>query len=82
MSYSRIENQEALEEAMSLAKGEYQRGLIMGYEALSGATLKGKAKAYGARYRRSANALMARLKANGLAREERGPHGKRILVIG
>lgn len=73
----------ALEAAMSLARGCYQRAILGGREAISGSTLRGKAKRYGAHYARSVRGLLARLSKAGIDwSERRGPHGKRILVIG
>lgn len=80
--YSRIECKVKLDAALTLAKGCYQRAIILGTEALSGATLRGKAASYGAHYARSRRNLLRRLRDAGLAREERGLHGRRILVIG
>ena len=81
--YSKILCEEAFEQALALCRGRYQENLIRGLEALSGATLRGRAKAYGAHYKRSRENLLARMTAAGIPwREERGPHGKRILVIG
>lgn len=83
MSYSRIECENAYQQALALCRGHYQAAVIRGDEALSGATLRGKAATYGARYRESRENLLARMSAAGIPwREERGPHGKRILVIG
>lgn len=83
MGYSKILCYEAFEQALSLCKGTYQENLIRGIEALSGATLKGRAKQYWARYRASRESLLARMSAAGIPwREERGRFGKRILVIG
>lgn len=82
MSYSIIKDETKLEAALRLARGCYQRALIHGSEALSGATLRGKAASYGKHYKRSALNLMRRLETFGLAREQVGEHGKRFLVIG
>lgn len=81
--YSRIVSREAYERAMALARGVYQRALIEGREAISGATLRGKAKKYGGRYQASAHALIDRLNEAGIpCGIETGTHGQRILVIG
>jgi len=37
-------------ELVALAKGSYQRDLILGHETWSGSSLKGKASEYGSRY--------------------------------
>lgn len=83
MGYSKILCEKAFERALALCKGRYQEDVIRGIESLSGATLRGKAKAYGAHYKRSRENLLKRMTEAGIPwREERGPHGKRILVIG
>jgi hypothetical protein len=69
--------------AYSLAHGEYQRGVLRGYEALSGSTLKGKAGRYRGKYQASLYALLKRLRAAGIpVAEERQDHGRRVLVLG
>lgn len=83
MSYSKILCEDAYRKAIALCRGTYQENLIRGLEALSGATLRGKAGIYGARYRKSRENLLSRMSAAGIPwHEERGEHGKRILVIG
>ena len=68
--------------AIPHARGSYQRGILGGYENLSGSTLRGNAKRYGGRYALSRRALLSRLEAAGLiVSEERGPKGRRILTI-
>jgi len=81
--YSKILCEDAYRKALALCKGTYQENLIRGFESLSGATLRGRAKQYGAQYKRSRDNLLKRMTQAGIPwREERGPHGKRILVIG
>lgn len=71
-----------LDKALALARGCYQRNVILGREAISGSTLRGKARRYSTRYYLSRRNLFARLvKAGLVVDEERGEHGKRILVI-
>lgn len=83
MGYSKILCNEAFERALALCKGHYQENLVRGIEALSGSTLRGKAKRYWSQYRRSRENLLARMTRAGIPwREERGPYGRRILVIG
>ena len=83
MGYVEIRDPAALDEALELAKGSYQRDLLLGYESLSGATLRGTAKNWGARYAESRANLLSRIRQAGIAVSERtGDHGKRILVIG
>lgn len=81
--YLRIDDQAAHDRAMSLARGSFQRDLLEGRERLSLMSLRGKAAQYRARYHASANNLLDRLTAEGVAwHEERGPHSRRVLVIG
>lgn len=83
MSYSIIKNEDEKEKALALAKGSFQENLIYGSEALSLATLKGKARYYGAKYAQSRNNFLRRLTDNGVKwSEQLGAHNKRILVIG
>ena len=83
MTYSKILCKEAFDRALALCKGQYQENLLRGIESLSGATLRGKAKNYWPQYRRSRENLLARMTRAGIPwKEERGPNGKRILVIG
>lgn len=73
---------DALETALACCKGSYQRNLIAGVEALSGATLRGKAKSYSRHYKASAENLMYRMRRAGLyVGEVRGAKGKRILFV-
>lgn len=44
-----------------LARGSYQRNLLHGYESWSGASLRGKARRWGASYARSRRSLWLRL---------------------
>lgn len=78
-----IHNKEAAEKALSLCRGVYQRNIVLGNEALSGATLHGKAKTYAGKYKLSAQRLILRLNENGIpAYETVGRKNKRILNIG
>jgi hypothetical protein len=71
-----------IDEALRHCKGCYQRDIVLGYQALSGSTLKGKAKKWGGKYYRSRLNLIFRLRANGFNVWERtGLHNRRILVI-
>ena len=82
MSYSDVTT-DARTIALSLCKGTYQMGVVYGSEALSGATLKGKASKYGARYAESRTNLLARLRSDPrlTVTERKAAHGKRVLVI-
>lgn len=73
----------ARNKALTMARGHYQRGLLLGQYALSGADLKGKANKYGGHYSRSRGAVLNRCRAAGIpVSETTGSHNKRILVIG
>jgi hypothetical protein len=68
---------------MAVTRGSYQEGIVMGWESLSGATLRGKARRWSGRYAASRRALLARMTAAHIPwREARGSHGRRVLVIG
>lgn len=70
--------------ALKLARGDYQRGIITGEYAWSGADLRGTAKSYAGRYRKSREALLERILEAGIpARIETvNRHGKLALVFG
>jgi hypothetical protein len=81
--YREVLDDDAYEKALTLARGCYQQNLLRGVESLSGATLKGRAKDYGARYQASRAHLLTRLHAAGIHTSERiAEHGRRVLVIG
>jgi hypothetical protein len=81
MSWTEIEPQ-VMEEALTYAKGDYQRQIIEGKQAISGSTLKGEAKKWSMKYVKSANALLQRLSDNGFrVYEKTGNNNSRILVI-
>jgi len=62
--------------ALKLARGTYQRNLVLGRETLGGSTLRGKAKSYMSKYNQSARSLVARLKAAGIKHTIKlGPRG-------
>ena len=83
MAYSYIHNQDAIDEALALCKGSYQRDLLLGDEAISGATLRGTARRYGDRYKQSAKNLMRRIEnARSPVTEKIGDHNRRELHIG
>ena len=73
---------ETLAAALPLARGCYQRALLRGDEALSGSTLRGKAKQWSSRYAASRDSLLARLRAAGLSvSEARRAHWRRVLIV-
>lgn len=61
-----IDPQACLAAALKLARGHYQRDVLLGHETLSGAGLQGRAAEYGARYKESRCALLTRCKRAGL----------------
>lgn len=81
--WTEVRDEAAHVAALRLARGAYQRAILWGGEAVSGSTLRGKARTYGARYQRSTDALLERMTAAGIpwAIETR-EHGRRVLVIG
>lgn len=83
MSWTIVNDVDALNAALKLARGCYQRALLQGVENLSGSTLRGRAKEYAGRYKQSAETLLFRMTSAGIPWTEiRGDHNKRILVIG
>lgn len=62
---STIISAEALEAALPLARGSYQRDLLRGRQRWSGSDLRGRAARYGAHYARSRRSLLRRLEAGG-----------------
>lgn len=80
--YSEIHNNDTLKKALSLCRGSYQRNILYGREALSGATLRGRAISYSGRYKASSSNLIRKCQEAGLdIREEKRSHNKRVLVI-
>lgn len=72
-----------LNACLSHAKGCYQQAILLGRQRLSGADLRGNAKSYSGRYRRSSQNLIKRCKGAGLLiKEVKGPNNRRDLVIG
>lgn len=78
-----VKNSDMQKACLSHTKGCYQRNIILGYNCLSGADLRGAAKSYIGKYRQSSKNLIARCQAAGLIiREVIGDHNRRDLVIG
>jgi len=75
-------SREVRDAALALARGCYQRDLVLGWARWSGADLKGKAKKWGAQYARSRAGLVGRLRANGFeVTEIKRAHGLRTMHI-
>jgi len=83
MSWTIVRNEEALQQALKLAKGSYQTDLLLGRESLSGSTLRGAVKNFGGKYAASRHNLLDRMQAAGIPfHEETGENNRRLLVIG
>ena len=81
--YTTYDSDAAAAVAAMHARGRYQQDLLRGTEAWSGATLRGKAATYSARYAESRRGLLARLRTDPrIAVLERvGRHGRREVHI-
>jgi hypothetical protein len=77
-------NEQDLQAALACCRGDYQRNIVLGHEAMSGSTLRGLAKKYGYHYQTSREALLTRMRKAGVpfTIETRGRMHKRVLVIG
>lgn len=74
---------EDISKALSLCKGRYQRDLVLGRAAFSGADLQGKAKQWSRYYKRSRDNLLSRMDENGVFYVvTKGKHNKLSLIIG
>ena len=83
MTTKKMTAAKAMEMALSLCGGDYQRAIVLGYARLSGSDLKGKARQYSSKYANSRRAILARMTAAGIPwMETKGERGTRILVIG
>ena len=81
--YAEIYDEAQLDRAITLARGSYQVDLLLGRESISGATLRGKAKKYSARYSNSAHNLLCRCREAGIdVRVCLRDHNRRTIVIG
>lgn len=70
-----------LERILPLARGDYQRRFLLGEYRPSGADLRGTAKRFGASYRRSRAAVLARVVAAGYVVSDAIEHRRRIVRI-
>ena len=70
------------EAALALARGSYQRDLLLGSEAWSGSTLQGKAKNWGRSYNASRWELLKRLTEAGIPHRYETIERRKILVVG
>jgi hypothetical protein len=82
LGWTVVRNQAAHQVALKLARGTYQRSLLLGFEAWSGSTLKGAARGWGARYYASRTALSARLHAAGIPMAFETIGRRKVAVIG
>ncbi len=72
-----------LDRALELCRGDYQRAIVLGTEAISTSTLRGKAQCYSGRYKESSQALLTRLRAAGIPASVRvEARGRRVVTIG
>jgi len=69
-------------QALKLARGCYQKGLIRGTYGWSGADLAGNAKHWSSRYALSRNNLLSRLSKNFEIYRITGKHGKIYMFVG
>jgi hypothetical protein len=80
--FAQFDSDRTFAAAMQYAYGDYQENLLRGVEAYSGSTLKGTAKKWGAKYRRSALALIARLRNAGFEVDiVIGPNRRHVLSV-
>ena len=76
-------SESATDRALACTRGSYQRGIVLGYENLSGSLLRGKARLYASRYKVSQANLLQRLTVAGIPHNEiRGKSNRRVLVLG
>jgi hypothetical protein len=59
--WSTVDDDVILQKALRCARGAYQQAIIYGNEAVSGSTLRGKAREYSGRYKASVAKLLSRL---------------------
>lgn len=80
--YTIVDSYDTKTRALGLCRGVYQRALLAGAEAWSGATLRGRASQYGIRYARSRSNLVRYLRRAGFLVGWRvGDYGRREIVI-
>ena len=71
-----------MDKYLQLAKGAYQRAILLGTARLSGADLRGRARMYAGRYAKSRRNLLKRLERAGLPYHiEQRAHGRLVLVL-
>jgi hypothetical protein len=81
--FAEIRDPTEYEKALKCARGCYQRNILAGVEALSGSTLSGTARSYGYWYKRSRTNLLQRMSdANVCWAQVKGPHGRKMLILG
>ena len=84
INWTEIQDKDAFSRAFLLARGSYQRDILLGRQNISGSTLSPAARmGWGNRYKASRTVLLERLSAAGVPWGIRvAAHGRRILVIG
>lgn len=70
-----------LQEVLRCARGSYQRALLRGSEAWSGATLRGRAQSFGKHYKASRINLLDRLRRYFSVQRDTRAHGRIVFVI-
>ena len=84
-TYTLCMDEKALLRAHELCdrRSAYQRGLLLGSQSLSGATLKPSQRISWHTFKRTRDKLLERMTDAAVPwREARGPRGKRILIVG
>jgi len=78
-----MNKEQATEAALRIARGTYQKDIVTGREAWSGASLRGAAKLYGSKYKASRLNLLSRIQSAGIpARICVGKNNKLTLELG
>jgi hypothetical protein len=70
----RMSESKAIYAALKLAKGSYQRNIILGIESLSGSTIRGTARDWKGKYFQSRDSLLRRLRTAEVPFAEQGDH--------
>lgn len=83
-AFNLVNSAEAYAAALEVipARYSYQRDLLAGRQAISGSTLRGKARSYKPHYRNSAKSLLKKLEKAGIAARVERIGRRDILVIG
>lgn len=75
-------DEQIFQRVFPLARGNYQRELLLGRRRWSGADLQGKAREFASKYAASRKHLIARIRGFGYKAEFiKQMHGRKVLVI-